>query len=111
MSETPEAEAPVIPEPSPLETVARLAAEAASRARPDYGPRLEQAEAALQEILAALAAAAGPNGNAARLAERLDRVEETVGHLAARPIPANPEQQQLIDDLRLKVAHLERKPS
>jgi hypothetical protein len=97
-----------IPEPSPLESVARAAAEAAVRALADPEARLLALELQVAEILAALTTAASPQGNAARLADRLDGLEASLAQLAAAPPAAHPEQQQLIDDLRLKVATLER---
>lgn len=101
--ETPEA----IPEPTEIETVARLAAEAATRALPDNAPRLAAVEETLRQILAALAAAAGPEGNAAQLGARLAAVELTLAGLTSHQPAPHPEQQKLIDDLRLKVANLE----
>ena len=77
-----------IPEPTELETVARLAAEAATRAIPNPEDRLAAVEKSLAEILAALAAAAGPDGNAARLARRLDEAEQLLATLStAGPQP------------------------
>jgi len=110
---TPEAELPPVPEPAApepttLETVARLAAEAALRAIPDLGPRLDAAEIRLAEILDALAAAASPEGNAARLAARLDDLEQGLRDLADKPAVLPPEKQQQLDELRLKVATIER---
>lgn len=96
-----------IPEPTEIEIVARLAAEAATRAMPDYGPRLTAAETSLAEILAALAAAAGPDGNAAKLDARLSAVEQALTALTSQQPAPHPEQQLLIDDLRLKVAELQ----
>jgi len=110
MSETP-AEAPVTPEPSQLETVARLAAEAVVRALPDptsQDARIAAVEDQAKQILQLLTAAAGPEGNAAKLAARLAEVEAAVAALAAAVPKPNHEQQLLIDDLRLKVAKLER---
>lgn len=164
MTETPEAgPAPAVPEPTPIERVAQLAAEAAVRALPDHTEPIGQLQAAVAEILAALALAASPEGNAARLAARLEQAEQNIakltaaagpegpaaraaaelggrleqaeqtltgllavpvmpadlpgrleqaeqtltGLLAAEPAP-HPEQQRLIDDLRQKVANIER---
>lgn len=91
-----------------METVARLAAEAAAGARPDLSPRLEALETSVQQILDALTAAAGPEGNAAKLAARLEAVESGLAELRGATIAPDPEQQNLIDDLRLRVATLER---
>jgi hypothetical protein len=100
---------PATPEPTRLERVAQLAAEAAVRARPDHGPRLEAVEGQLAEILAALAAAAGPDGNAARLDARLTAVERQLEDLAAAPPRTNEQQQQRLDNLHQRVADAERR--
>ena len=109
--QTPEPEAPAVVEPSELETVARLAAEAVVRAlppRPDHEDRITAAEQQITALLQLLTAAAGPEGNAAKLAGRLDQVEAGLQQLLTAEPKAHPEQQQLIEDLRLKVAKLER---
>ena len=110
MTETPEPELPAaqLPEETTEERIARLAAEAVNRARPDLSARLAAAEQGIAELIATLTAAAGPDGNGARLAARLGQVEADLAALAARPLQPHPEQQKQIDDLRLKVAHLER---
>lgn len=101
---------PVTPEPTDLERVAQLAAEAATRALPaDPTPRLDALERSVQQILQALNVAASPEGNAAKLAGRLDAVEKTLTTITTSPPVPHPGQQKLIDDLRLKVATLERK--
>lgn len=86
-----------------LEQVARLAAEAAARAiaAPPDDSRLLAVEAALREIRAGLQTDATAR---AALAERLTAIEHS---LDTEPAP-HAGQQQLIDDLRLKVATLER---
>lgn len=112
MSDTPtEAlpDEPAVPEPSPLETVARLAAEAAVRSLAGHGPRLDALEQSVAEIREALTTAAGPAGNAAKLSARLDHVEQGIAEAREAGGQPNPAQQKLIDDLRLKVATLERK--
>jgi len=73
----------VTPELTELEQVARLAAEAALAALPDLAPRLLAVEESLAQILATLATAAGPDGGGARLAARLDAIEQ-----APTPAPA-----------------------
>lgn len=78
MTEQPES----IPEETEIQRVARLAAEAATRTKPDHTARIEALETALAEILAALAAAAGPEGNAARLAGRLTAAEDAITALS-----------------------------
>lgn len=125
-----------------LETVARLAAEAATRALEPRVAALEPAVAELGqlvgEITTALRQAAGPDGNAARLAARLESAAQQVADLGQqhgqlqlqlattveqRLLPlehlveqlaaasaALPEALRTIDDLRLKVATIERKP-
>ena len=79
---------PAVPEPTALETVARLAAEAAVRAIPDPFARLELAEQGLAEIRQILAAAAGPDGGSARLSARLELVEQILASPAPDPAPA-----------------------
>lgn len=111
MTETaPEAEPlPAVPEPTDIERVAQLAAEAATRTMPDPdGARLAAVEQALGEITKALALAASPEGNAARISARLDALDQAVAALRSAPAPAHPVQQKTIDDLRLKTATIER---
>jgi hypothetical protein len=110
IDEAPADEAPIVPEPTQLETVARLAAEAVARALPDHTETIEQLVREVAEIRQTLAAAAGPDGGSARLSARLDAAEQAltdIARTAAEPRP-EPGQQKLIDDLRLKVAKLER---
>ena len=109
---TPEPEQP-IPEPTELESIARLAAEAAVQAMQrqipeDLVPRLELVEQGLAEIREMLAAAAGPQGGSARLGARLEAAERQLEEIRATPARLDPEQLQLLDGLRHKVAHIER---
>lgn len=69
------------PEPTREETIARLAAEAAVAALPDYGAKIAALESEVRELAAAMADLdTAPRADLAELSQRLDALADAVAN-------------------------------